>query len=48
MANKTPEEVASDFDTLAEENERLGKTTAASVYRDAANHVRKELVNDGD
>jgi len=46
MANKTPEEVASDFDTLAEGNERLGKTTAASVYRDAANHVREHLTNE--
>ena len=43
MANKTPEGVASDFDRLAKENQRVGETTAASVYRDAANHVREEL-----
>lgn len=44
--SKTPEDVAADFRRLAEENERQGKTTAAAVYRDAANHVEEELVDD--
>lgn len=40
---KTPEEVVADFRRLAKENERRGNTTAAEVYRDAANHVEEEL-----